>query len=190
MPDPAAIKAVGAIERTADWLARVWTLNRLVQPFNRRFNRFWLTFHNARIKYTLKRCGTQVGIQLPVIFAQPDKIEVGNDVSFGGFVHIWGAGGVRIGNRVMIGAHSAISSITHDYTQPIMYTTVVTKPVVIGDDTWLGSHVLVMPGVTIGNGAVIGAGAVVTADVPPGVIVAGVPARLLKARGGMSPPSA
>ena len=82
----------------------------------------------------------------------------------------------------MIGSHTAISSVTHDYTQEIMITTIVKKPVVIGDDVWLGTHVLIMPGVTIGKGAVIGAGAVVTMDVPSGVIVAGVPARLVKAR--------
>jgi acetyltransferase-like isoleucine patch superfamily enzyme len=182
MPDTPKINPVGAIERSADWLARVWTQSRLIQPFNQRFNRFWRTFHIARIKYTLKSCGVHVGIQLPIILAQPEKIEVGDQVSFGGFVHIWGAGGVRIGDRVMIGAHCAISSITHDYTQEIMYSTVITKPVVIGDDVWLGSHVVVMPGVTIGKGAVIGAGSVVTADVPSRVIVAGVPARLLKTR--------
>lgn len=48
--------------------------------------------------------------------------------------------------------------------------------VTIGHDTWLGHGVTVLPGVTIGNGAVVGSGAVVTKDVPPYLIVAGVPA--------------
>lgn len=54
--------------------------------------------------------------------------------------------------------------------------------VVIGHDVWIGHGVIVLPGVTIGNGAVLAAGAVVTKDVPPYVVVAGVPARSLRAR--------
>ncbi len=182
MPEISKINPVGAIERNADWLAKVWAHNRLARIFNQRFGRFWLAFNTARIKYTLGSCGRQVSFQMPVVFAQPDCIEVGDNVSFGGFVHIWGAGGVRIGNRVMIGSHTAISSVTHDYTQEIMITTIVKKPVIIGDDAWLGTHVLIMPGVTIGKGAVIGAGSVVTKDVSSRAIVAGVPAQLLKFR--------
>jgi maltose O-acetyltransferase len=52
-----------------------------------------------------------------------------------------------------------------------------TAPVVIGAGCWLGANVTVLPGVSIGAGSVVAAGSVVTRDVPPGVIVAGVPAR-------------
>lgn len=55
-------------------------------------------------------------------------------------------------------------------------------PVVVEDDVWLGMNVVVVPGVRIGRGAVVAAGAVVTRDVPPYAIVAGVPARLVRAR--------
>jgi hypothetical protein len=53
---------------------------------------------------------------------------------------------------------------------------------VIGPDTWLGHGVIVKPEVTIGAGAVIASGAVVTKDVPPYMIMAGVPAQPLRAR--------
>ncbi|MCO5158082.1 MAG: antibiotic acetyltransferase [Aquamicrobium sp.] len=56
------------------------------------------------------------------------------------------------------------------------------KPVVIGNDVWIGHGAVVMPGVTIGDGAVVGANAVVTRDVAPYSVVAGVPARRLKER--------
>jgi len=53
------------------------------------------------------------------------------------------------------------------------------RPVVIGDDVWIGCRCIILKGVTIGAGAVIAAGSVVTKDVPPGAIAAGVPARIL-----------
>jgi acetyltransferase-like isoleucine patch superfamily enzyme len=56
------------------------------------------------------------------------------------------------------------------------------RAVVIGDDAWLGARAVVLAGVRIGEGAIVGAGAVVTRDVPPGAIVAGVPARIIGRR--------
>jgi virginiamycin A acetyltransferase len=55
-------------------------------------------------------------------------------------------------------------------------------PITVGNDVWLGTECLVMPGVTIGHGAIIGARAVVTRDVPPYAMVAGNPARVMKMR--------
>lgn len=53
---------------------------------------------------------------------------------------------------------------------------------VIGDDTWLGHGVIVMPGVSVGTGAVVGSGAVVTKDIPPYMIAVGVPAKVMRSR--------
>lgn len=56
------------------------------------------------------------------------------------------------------------------------------KPVVIGNDVWIGAYVSILPGVHIGDGAVIAAGAVVTKDVEPYAVVGGVPAKVIKYR--------
>lgn len=56
------------------------------------------------------------------------------------------------------------------------------RPVVIGNDVWIGAYANILPGVTIGDGAVIASGAVVTKDVPPYAVVGGVPARIIKYR--------
>jgi acetyltransferase-like isoleucine patch superfamily enzyme len=52
----------------------------------------------------------------------------------------------------------------------------------IGNDVWIGRHVLVMNGVTIGDGAIVAAGAIVTKDIPPYAIAGGIPAKVLKYR--------
>lgn len=56
------------------------------------------------------------------------------------------------------------------------------KPVIIGNDVWIGLRAIIMAGVKIHDGAVVASGAVVTKDVPPYAIVAGVPARVIKYR--------
>jgi maltose O-acetyltransferase len=55
------------------------------------------------------------------------------------------------------------------------------RPVVIGDNVWLGTRVIVLPGVTIGEGSAVGAGSVVTEDIPPRSLAVGSPARVVRA---------
>ncbi|PLS15915.1 acetyltransferase [Bacillus sp. M6-12] len=57
------------------------------------------------------------------------------------------------------------------------------RPVVIGDNVWIGGRAVVNPGVTIGNNAVIASGSIVTKDVPHNVVVGGNPARVIKKLG-------
>lgn len=130
----------------------------------------------------LKYHGHNVSIRQPVCFEGINFIEIDDEVSIAAFVHIWGSGGVKIGKRVMIASHCAITTITHDYSKKDMYKTVVAKPIVIEDDVWIGAHAVIMPGITIKKGAVIAAGSVVTKDVEAYQIVAGVPAKLIKVR--------
>ncbi|HEY5228112.1 MAG TPA: acyltransferase [Opitutaceae bacterium] len=126
-------------------------------------------------------CGSKVSIQWPVVINGADKLSVGDNVSINAFVHIWAQGGVSIGDSTLIASHVAITSLTHDKDSPEYASSLVAKPVAIGRNVWVGAHAVVLPGVTIGDGAIIAAGAVVTRDVPPGDIVAGVPAASMRA---------
>lgn len=56
----------------------------------------------------------------------------------------------------------------------------ITKPIVVGNDVYIGNNVIILPGVTIGNNVVIGAGAVVSKDIPDNSVAVGVPARVIK----------
>lgn len=84
--------------------------------------------------------------------------------------------GVAVGHEVMILTEShAIGP------QARRAGAVSAAPVRVGAGTWLGARSLILPGVTLGAGVVVAAGAVVTKDVPPNVLVGGVPARPLRA---------
>ncbi len=141
-----------------------------------------MLYNNKQFLKTLKAYGKQVSIRQPVCFEGPEYIEIGDEVSIAAFVHIWGYGGVTIGKRVMIASHTAISTITHDHSKTDMHKTVVSKPIVIEDDVWIGAHAVILPGVTIRKGAVVAAGSVVVSDVPAYQIVGGVPAKFIKER--------
>lgn len=81
----------------------------------------------------------------------------------------------------MIGPNVSVFAATHETDvasrrQNIEYA----KPVVIGDDCWIGGHSVILPGVTIGEGCTVAASSVVTKDVPAWSVVMGSPARVVK----------
>ena len=102
-------------------------------------------------------------------------------------------GDVVIGDHTRIGIHNTIigpvcignhvSALNHNFedkNKRIDEQGITTKPVMIGDDVWIGANAVILPGVTIGRHCVVAAGAVVTKDVPDNSLVAGVPAKLIK----------
>lgn len=87
---------------------------------------------------------------------------------------------VTIGENVFCGPNVTITGATHP-TDPIARReTESGKPIIIGNDVWIGAGAIILPGVTIGNGVTIGAGAIVNRDVPDRVLVAGNPAVIKK----------
>lgn len=120
------------------------------------------------------------------------EISIGNDVGLSGVI-IACASKIKIGDRVMIGANTTISDtdshpINYQHRYPSYYgldNSVLTqftntKEIIIEDDVFIGMHSLILKGSHIAKGSVIGAGSIVTGYIPPGVIAAGQPARILK----------
>ena len=125
----------------------------------------------------LSSLGADSIIHSHVIVYSPQKVAIGSRSTVAEFVHIWGNGGVTIGNEVMIASHAVITSQTHDPDAGKSRYTSIESPVVIEDNVWIGAGVIILPGIRVGSGAVIGAGSVVTKDVPSGWIVKGIPAK-------------
>jgi acetyltransferase-like isoleucine patch superfamily enzyme len=92
-------------------------------------------------------------------------------------------GPVTIGHHVNLAQGITVTALNHKFKNPdirIDEQGVSTKPVVIGNDIWVGANAVILPGVTIGDHSVIAAGAIVTKDAPPHSLVAGVPAKIIK----------
>ena len=121
--------------------------------------------------------------QVSLLTAEADRgqprIILRRGVYINRFTVIDAAGRIEIGENSMIGPFCYITDHDHGCApgSNIKSQELCVEPVTIGEDVWIGAGVVLLKGVTIGDGAVVGAGAVVTRDIPPGVKVAGVPAR-------------
>lgn len=109
------------------------------------------------------------------------------DVTIGDYtrigIHNTIIGPVCIGNHVNLAQGITVTALNHNFedaSKRIDEQGISTKPVVIGDDVWIGANAVILPGVTIGSHCVVAAGAVVTKDVPDNCVVGGVPAKVIK----------
>lgn len=111
------------------------------------------------------------------------RIQIGKNCGFSG-ASIFATENISIGNYVRLGLGARIYD--NDF-HPVDILErrrgrhgVSHKAVFIDDDVWIGAMVIVLKGVSIGKGSIIGAGSVVTKSVPPGVVCAGNPARVIR----------
>jgi len=132
------------------------------------YRRFWLGEHSVVESYCC--INNAVG-----------DVTIGDYTRIG--IHCTVIGPVCIGSHVNLAQGITVTALNHNFentTQRIDQQGVSTKPVVIGDDVWIGANAVILPGVTIGRHCVVAAGAVVTRDVPDKCVVGGVPAKILK----------
>lgn len=111
------------------------------------------------------------------------EVRTGRDCTINVYTVVRGK--IAIGDAVRIGAHTSILGFNHTMSDPdveVFRQPTTSKGVTIGSDVWIGSHVVIVDGVTVGDKAMLAAGAVVTKDVPAGAVVGGNPARVIKWR--------
>lgn len=169
---------------------KLFTINNLKMTiYNCFLKRFeGLLFDLVRYSYCrliFKKLGKGVVISDHVKILCGEKIELDDNVVIPNNVILDGRGGIKIGKYTMVGFQSIILTSTHKNNRidvPIKGQGMFTKPVIIGEDVWIGTRVIILPGITVGNKAIVGAGSVVTKDVPEYAVVGGVPARIIKYR--------
>lgn len=133
------------------------------------------------------RCGDEVEVSRNAILACKAKgsITLGNFVSIGRNALLSAFASIKIGDGCAIGPYTTILASGHDWSDsetPILLQHRTIGDIVIEDNVWLGAHVTIMDGVTIGANSVIAVGSVVSHDIPPYSIAAGSPARVVRKR--------
>ena len=135
----------------------------------------------AHLKKMLGNVGERVWIAKTFNCDCGKNIFIGNDFTGNFNLTILDIREVYIGNHVMIGPNTLITTVGHPLSPKARRGYgAFAKPVRIGNDVWIGGNVTILPGITIGNNVVIAAGAVVTKDIPDNSLVGGVPAKLIR----------
>lgn len=133
--------------------------------------------------------GPHVRIQATGVMTQIGTgLEIGADSGIGAFSFIGCGGGVKLGRNVIMGQYVSFHSENHNYgdlSRPIRTQGVTRAGIEIGDDCWIGAKVTFIDGAKVGSGVVVAAGSVVRGQIPSNVVVGGVPARVLRQRGGV-----
>ena len=130
-----------------------------------------------------------------LVYAHGGSIECGEWCFIGEGTRVWSGASITIGDRVLISHNvNIIDGLTHPISPSERHAhfrriverghpkdiSLGEKPVRLCDDSWVGAGAIILRGTTIGEAAIVGAGAVVTKDVPPHVIVAGNPAKIIR----------
>ena len=134
------------------------------------------------MKEVFAECGNDCYIELPFRANWG-----GHHVHFGSSIYansnltIVDDGHVYIGDKVMFGPNVTIATANHPIEPTLREKSLqYNKDVYIGENTWIGAGVIIVPGVRIGKNTVIGAGSIVTKDIPDNVVAVGNPCHVLR----------
>lgn len=144
------------------------------------FSDLRLYFSMLRWRLLLKHCGNKVFILSGTKIIGPNNVNLGDNTWIGHNSFIMAGADVIIGDWCQIANNTIITTTNHLINGSYYFGNVETKEIVIGNNVWIGSNSIILPGVTIGDNSVIAAGAVVNKAVPKNKIYGGVPAKELK----------
>ncbi|WP_352979473.1 acyltransferase [Mesorhizobium sp. M1378] len=121
-----------------------------------------------------------IGHGLFLQVGRASEVVIGDDTSINTGCHIVASETIKIGNNVAIGEYVSIRDQEHRFTPKtgVRGQGFNVGPIIIGDNVWIGRGVYIGPGSKIGSGTIIGANSVVRGNFPPGVLIAGAPAKV------------
>ncbi|CEG22030.1 Galactoside O-acetyltransferase [Planococcus massiliensis] len=126
-----------------------------------------------------KSCGKGFKIASGVIINKPEKIVIGKNVYIAHNAWINANGGLNIQDNTIIGPFSVLATSKHKFINGVASNQADSNPIILGEGTWLASHVVITDGVEIGKGCLIASGAVVTSNVEGNTIIGGVPGKAI-----------
>lgn len=133
------------------------------------------------IKSMFGSTGENAWIEPPIYFSYGTNIRIGDNFYANFNFTIVDDYTVTIGDNVLIAPNVTLSVTGHPVHHELRQAgEMYSFPITIGNNVWIGSNVVINPGITIGNNTVIGAGSVVTKDIPSNVVAAGVPCRVIR----------
>ena len=139
-----------------------------------------------RCQFRSDHSSNLIGVNHPCIIsthAENAKLVIGSGCGFSGS-SIGAKECIVIGNNVLVGANSIITDFDWHSLNPYNRfdeSDIKSRPVVIGDNVWIGASCIILKGVTIGRNTIIGAGSIVTSSMPENAICGGNPCRFIKA---------
>ena len=125
--------------------------------------------------------GENPWVETPFMCDMGFTIKIGNNVYINHNAMFLDAGGITIGDNVLIGPNAGFYTPEHAF-DPVLRAEgyECSRPITICDNVWIGGSVVILGGVTIGENSIIGAGSVVTHDIPANVIAVGNPCCVLR----------
>lgn len=155
----------------ADLIHKNLRAQELCWEFNM-LNPLKMQLRDEKLRQLIKHVGENVNILSPFYCGYGDNIRIGDETVINVGATFFDEAEITIGDRVAIGPHCSIFTSSH----PIDFNKraeLITAPITIENDVWIGANVTILRGVTIGSGSVIAAGAVIDYDVPPLTIAYG-----------------
>ena len=149
------------------------------------FNQLKPSEYDKKQKYMKElfaECGDNCYIELPFHANWGGHhVHLGSGVYANSNLTLVNDGNIYIGDKVMLGPNVTIATANHPINPELRDRGLqFNKDVYIGENTWIGAGVVIVPGVHIGSNTVIGAGSVVTKDIPDNVIAVGNPCRVIR----------
>jgi len=129
----------------------------------------------------LKSCGKSFMVPWRTHIFNPNKLTVGDNVYLG-YNSYYGQGEIEIHDDVLIGPFVSVTATNHLFSEKAHFrnSKYEEAKIIIKKGCWIGAHVIILAGVTIGEGSIVAAGSVLTKNVLPYSKVAGVPAKCIK----------
>ncbi len=165
--------------KLSDYIKRFawqWVQRLLIRPSPRRahgWRRWWLCRFGAKIHPTS-------GTKATTVIWHPWLLTMDRYSMLSEGVEVYNLGPVTIGEHTVVSQDVYLCGGSHDYTEPNL--PLQKLPIEIGAGVWLCAGAFIGPGVKVGNNSVVAARSVVVKDVPPGMVVGGNPAKVIKPR--------